>query len=114
MLAGEWQRRGGNLVLGLAGGLVPSTSALLMLLGSIAAGRPAFGFVLVVAFGLGMAGVMTGIGLLLVLARERIDRAPPAPAVRQLRAATPVLAAGFVFGFGVLLTAQALATLGIG
>ena len=34
-------------VLGLAGGLIPSTSALLILLGSIAAGRPAFGFVLV-------------------------------------------------------------------
>jgi hypothetical protein len=50
-------------VLGIAGGLIPSTSALLILLGSIAAGRPAFGFILVVAFGLGMAGVMTGIGL---------------------------------------------------
>ncbi len=61
-------------VLGLAGGLIPSTSALLILLGSIAAGRPAFGFVLVVAFGLGMALVMGGIGLALVLARGRLDR----------------------------------------
>ncbi len=40
-------------VLGLAGGLIPSTSALLILLGAIAAGRAGFGFVLVVAFGLG-------------------------------------------------------------
>ena len=53
-------------VLGLAGGLIPSTSALLILLGSIAAGRPAFGFVLVVAFGVGMAAVMAGIGLAMV------------------------------------------------
>ena len=49
-------------VLGLAGGLIPSTSALLILLGAIAGGRSAFGVVLVVAFGLGMAAVMTASG----------------------------------------------------
>jgi hypothetical protein len=38
------------------------------------AGRPAFGFVLVVAFGLGMAVVMSGSALALVLARGRLDR----------------------------------------
>ena len=43
-------------VLGLAGGLVPSASALLILLATIAAGRPAWGVILVAAFGLGMAG----------------------------------------------------------
>ncbi len=59
----------GLFVLGLAGGLIPSTSALLILLGSIAAGRAGFGFVLVVAFGLGMAAVMAGVGLAIVLAR---------------------------------------------
>ncbi len=64
----------GLFALGLAGGLIPSTSALLILLGSLAAGRPAFGFVLVVAFGLGMAAVMSGIGIALVLARGRLDR----------------------------------------
>ncbi|HEV8281238.1 MAG TPA: hypothetical protein VGQ02_05230, partial [Candidatus Limnocylindrales bacterium] len=53
-------------LLGLAGGLIPSTSALLILLGSIAAGRPLFGFILVVAFGFGMAAVMGGIGFALV------------------------------------------------
>ena len=42
------------LVLGLPGS-VPSVSALVLLLGSLAAGRPAYGLVLVVAFGLGMA-----------------------------------------------------------
>ena len=66
----------GLFVLGLAGGLIPSTSALLILLGSIAAGRPAFGLVLVVAFGLGMAAVMTGVGLTMIVARTRLDRLP--------------------------------------
>ena len=95
-------------VLGLAGGLIPSTSALLILLGSIAAGRPAFGFVLVVAFGLGMAGVMTGIGLVMVFARGRLDRLPGGGGLGRVRDAVPLVAAVLVFGFGLYLTAQAL------
>ncbi len=95
-------------VLGLAGGLIPSTSALLILLGSIAAGRPAFGFILVFAFGLGMAGVMTGIGLVLVAARDRFDRIQADGGVARVRQAVPLAAAVVVLGFGVVLTAQAL------
>jgi nickel/cobalt exporter len=95
-------------LLGLAGGLIPSTSALLILLGSIAAGRPTFGFVLVVAFGLGMAGVMSGIGLALVAARDRFDRMQAGGGVARLRQAVPLVAAVVVLGFGVVLTAQAL------
>jgi len=63
----------GLLALGLSGGLVPSASALILLLGSIAAGRVAYGLVLVVGFGLGMAVVLAGIGLLLVHARRFAD-----------------------------------------
>ena len=95
-------------VLGLAGGLIPSTSALLILLGSIAAGRPAFGLVLVVAFGLGMAAVMSGIGLILVTARDRVDRVQAGAGLARVREAVPLAAAVVVLGFGVVLTAQAL------
>jgi nickel/cobalt exporter len=95
-------------VLGLAGGLIPSTSALLILLGSIAAGRPAFGFVLVVAFGLGMAVVMGGIGLTLVLARGRLDRVDSASRLGQISAVVPLVAGAVVFGFGLYLTMQAV------
>jgi ABC-type nickel/cobalt efflux system permease component RcnA len=94
--------------LGLAGGLIPSTSALLILLGSIAAGRPAFGFVLVVAFGLGMAGVMSGIGLALVAARDRFDRMPGGGGLAAIREVVPLVASVVVLGFGLYLTAQAL------
>jgi len=96
-------------VLGLAGGLIPSTSALLILLGSIAAGRTAFGLVLVVAFGLGMAAVMTSIGLVLVFARERLDGMPASPTFSRIRGAVPLVAAVLVFGFGIYLTVQAVA-----
>jgi ABC-type nickel/cobalt efflux system permease component RcnA len=95
-------------VLGLAGGLIPSTSALLILLGAIAAGRPAFGLVLVVAFGLGMAAVMSGIGLVLVTARERVDRIQTGLGLGRIREAVPLVASVVVLGFGVVLTGQAL------
>jgi ABC-type nickel/cobalt efflux system permease component RcnA len=95
-------------VLGLAGGLIPSASALLILLSSIAAGRPAFGFVLVVAFGLGMALVMGGIGLTLVLARGRLDRVDRSNPLARASAYLPLVASVVVFGFGLFLTFQAV------
>lgn len=50
--------------MGLVGGLVPSPSALLLLLAAVALGRAWFGFVLVFAFGLGMAVSLAAVGLL--------------------------------------------------
>jgi ABC-type nickel/cobalt efflux system permease component RcnA len=95
-------------VLGLAGGLIPSASALLILLGAIAAGRPALGFVLVVAFGLGMAVVMGGIGAALVVARGRLDRVRTASPLARFREHLPLLASAVVLAFGVYLTVQAV------
>ncbi|MEN8652104.1 nickel transporter [Streptomyces sp. 21So2-11] len=56
---------------GVAGGLVPSPSAIVVLLGAIALGRTAFGVLLVVAYGIGMAGTLTLAGLLLVRLRDK-------------------------------------------
>jgi ABC-type nickel/cobalt efflux system permease component RcnA len=98
----------GLFALGLAGGLIPSTSALLILLGSIAAGRPAFGFVLVVAFGLGMAVVMSGIGLGLVLARRRLDRFDASSPLGRVGGFVPLGAACLVLALGLYLTVQAV------
>ena len=95
-------------VLGLAGGIIPSTNALLILLGTIAAGRAPFGVVLVVAFGIGMALVLGGVGLALVLARERIDRLPSGGMVGQISGVAPLAAAVLVLGLGVWLTSQAI------
>ncbi|HEX2754409.1 MAG TPA: hypothetical protein VHM48_03040 [Candidatus Limnocylindrales bacterium] len=99
----------GLFVLGLAGGLIPSTSALLILLGSIAAGRPAFGLVLVVAFGLGMAAVMTGVGLAMIFARTRLDRMPSRSSLGRLAAVAPLVASMAVLSLGLVLTWQAVA-----
>ena len=60
--------------MGVAGGLVPSPSALLVLLSATALGRAWFGVVLVVAYGVGMAVTLTAAGLLLLRARAALDR----------------------------------------
>jgi ABC-type nickel/cobalt efflux system permease component RcnA len=97
-------------VLGLAGGLIPSTNALLILLTTIAAGRPAWGVVLVVAFGIGMAAVMAGVGLAFVYARGAIERGAARAGVARATRLVPLAAAVLVLAVGVVLTNQALAT----
>ncbi|HEY2916207.1 MAG TPA: hypothetical protein VGI98_03230 [Candidatus Limnocylindrales bacterium] len=95
-------------VLGLAGGIIPSTNALIILLATIATGRAAYGLVLVVAFGLGMAAVLGGVGLALVLTRDRIERIPSGTVLRPIAAYLPLGAAVVVIGLGLFLTVQAL------
>jgi nickel/cobalt transporter (NicO) family protein len=98
----------GLLALGLSGGLVPSASALILLLGSIAAGRVAYGLVLVLGFGLGMAVVLAGIGLLLVHARRLVERRPSVASFRRLVVPVQLATASLVVVLGIVLTGQAL------
>ena len=94
--------------LGLAGGIIPSTNALIILLGTIVAGRAAFGIVLVVAFGLGMALVLGGVGALMVLARERLERLPVTSSLGRAARHAPLAAAVVVLSVGLWLTVQAI------
>ncbi len=94
--------------LGLSGGLVPSTNALLILVATVAAGRAPYGMVLVVAFGLGMAAVLVGVGLALVYASDLLARAPRSAAVGRVLVAAPAVAAVAVLALGLVLTAQAI------
>jgi ABC-type nickel/cobalt efflux system permease component RcnA len=102
----------GLVALGLSGGLVPSASALILLLGSIAAGRVGYGLVLVVGFGLGMAAVLAGFGLLLVHARRLVERRPSAAALRRVAVPVQLATASLVVVLGIVLTGQALTQLG--
>jgi nickel/cobalt transporter (NicO) family protein len=95
-------------VLGLAGGIIPSTNALIILLATIATGRAAYGLVLVVAFGLGMAVVLGGVGLGLVVARDRLDRLPSRSSLGRVATYAPLAAGVLVFALGIYLTTQAV------
>jgi nickel/cobalt transporter (NicO) family protein len=96
------------ILLGFAGGLVPSASALILLLGAVAAGRPGYGLALAVAFGLGMAAVLTGIGLAVVQAGSMFDRMPALARLTRFAPAVPWLSAAVVTAAGIFLTSQAL------
>ncbi len=95
-------------VLGLAGGIIPSTNALIILLATIATGRAIYGLVLVVAFGLGMAVVLGGVGLGLVLARDRMDGLPSRSRLGRAARYAPLVAGVVVFSLGIYLTTQAV------
>ena len=100
----------GLFALGLAGGMVPSVSAIILLLGSIAAGRPAYGIALTVAFGAGMAVVLVGIGIGLVHARALLERMPTRLPGRSLGRLVPAGSATVMLLAGVLITTQAALT----
>ena len=64
----------GLVAVGFAGGMVPSPSALVVLLGGIALGRAWFGVLLVLGYGIGMALALIATGLALAKSRDHIAR----------------------------------------
>ena len=97
--------------MGVAGGLVPSPSALLVLLGATALGRAWFGVLLVIAYGVGMAVTLTVAGLLLLRAQAVLDRRGwSLGRGRHLVALLPLITAGIVIVIGLLLVLRGLTT----
>ena len=94
---------GGLIALGASGGLVPCPSALVLLLTSVSLGRVAFGLTLLVAFSLGLAVVLSGIGLAVLYARHLI---PEGAAVMRSKAVRylPVASAAFIVCVGIAMT----------
>jgi nickel/cobalt exporter len=105
-------RVGGRLGLagiGVAGGLVPSPSALVVLLAAVGLGRAAFGVLLVIAYGLGMAATLTAAGLLLLAVQRRVTRTGGrlSRLAGRLPHAAPLVTAGLVVLIGVGLAVRA-------
>jgi nickel/cobalt transporter (NicO) family protein len=100
-------RRRGLLAMGFAGGLVPSPSALVVLLGAIALGRTWFGILLVVGYGAGMAAALMGIGLLLARGRRLLERRALPPRIARVAQWLPTGTALLVVAVGLGLAGQA-------
>jgi ABC-type nickel/cobalt efflux system permease component RcnA len=98
------------LALGVSGGLLPCPSALVVMLGAIALGRIAFGLVLIVAFSVGLAAVLTGIGLVLVYARGLFEHLPLDGRFTRY---VPVASAVVVSAAGLAIVVEALAQIGV-
>ena len=93
------------IALGITGGAIPCPSALVVMLSAIAMHRVGLGIVLILAFSLGLAAVLTAIGIVVVRARGLVERIPwNGRIVSRL----PVLSAVIVIVIGSLLTLKAL------
>ncbi|WP_293185570.1 MULTISPECIES: sulfite exporter TauE/SafE family protein [unclassified Microcoleus] len=93
------------LVLGISGGLLPCPSALVMLLSASALGNVGLGMTLVVAFSLGLALVLSAIGLVLVYAKQHFNKLPKQIAAVKFM---PAISAVLVMFLGLGITGEAI------
>lgn len=97
----------GTILLGFAGGLVPSPSAVVVLVGAAALGQAWFGLLLVLAYGVGLALTLTAAGFAVVKLGDGVNRAlarrprlAGGPIVTLLRRTAPLGSALVVVALG--------------
>ncbi|GHH18426.1 nickel transporter [Streptomyces lanatus] len=107
----------GTIFLGFAGGLVPSPSAVVVLVGAAALGKAWFGLLLVVAYGVGLALTLTAAGFAVVKlgtgVTRLLDKQPrwtTHPLTTFLRRTAPLGSALLVVALGAGLVFQGAAS----
>jgi len=106
----------GLVAIGLAGGLLPSPSAVIVFLGALGLGRPWFGVALVIAFGVGMATTLAVVGLLVMRLRERAEArlaSRPASRFAPILRVIPLFTAIAVVVLGAALALRGLSSTGV-
>jgi ABC-type nickel/cobalt efflux system permease component RcnA len=96
--------RRGITALAVAGGILPSPAALVVLLAAVALHRIAYGLGLVAAFSLGLAAALVVVGVVAIGAGDALSRRTTGRVARLL----PVLSASTIATVGLVLTARAL------
>jgi nickel/cobalt transporter (NicO) family protein len=101
------------VALGISGGLLPCPSALVVLLAAVSLHHVGLGLALVAAFSVGLATVLTAIGLVVVFGGRLVGRSRVATQVGHwpLVRAVPALSAVAITIAGLAITAQAARTL---
>ncbi|MCS6805336.1 MAG: hypothetical protein NZ823_09380 [Blastocatellia bacterium] len=98
------------VAMGISGGLVPCPSALVVLLSAISLNRIGFGMLLIVAFSLGLASVLIGIGVLVLYVKQALNRFRwQGGLVRRL----PLCSSAMITMLGLVIVYQALVGGGI-
>lgn len=107
---GGWRATVG---MGVAAGLIPWPEALGVLLLAVGVGRTALGLGMIVAFSVGLAAVLVGLGLALVVAGPRLSRPSPfnGERVRRLGALLPLVSAVVLTALGTLMAVNGLYSL---
>jgi nickel/cobalt transporter (NicO) family protein len=98
----------GLVAVGISGGILPCPTALVVLLAAISLHRVGFGLLLIVAFSLGLASVITGIGLLAISAKQVFSRMSFEGAFVR---AVPAVSAAAIVALGLVMTVRSLPTL---
>ena len=92
--------RRGLTALAVAGGILPSPTALVVLLSAVSFHRVVFGLVLIAAFSIGLAAALVIVGLVAIGARDAVTSRLSSGMGRLL----PVLSAACIVGVGAFLT----------
>ncbi len=97
------------LALGISGGLLPCPTALVVLLAAVSFHNVLLGMILVAAFSVGLAGVLTGIGLAFVWGQRVVVRKPTLVRFAGTAAmrALPVLSATAITVAGLIIAISA-------
>lgn len=100
------------VLLGISGGLVPSPSAFLALTTGLFIGRSGFALLLVITFGLGMAVVLVGVGLLALAGNNAVIRGAESHAALAIATrVAPILAATGITVMGGVIVAMGVTAL---
>jgi len=99
--------RRGIVLLATSGGLVPSPSAVLVVVAGFGAGRVALGLSIVLSFSIGLAATLSAVGTALVLGRRVLERRGGGKLVRVL----PVFGALALLGVGLFLFSSGMKNL---
>ncbi len=97
------------IALGVSGGLLPCPAALVLMLSAISLGQVSLGLGLVLSFSLGLAAVLTSLGLLLISAKHLFEKMPNKVNLMQ---GLPILSALCITLVGLGITVQALLQIG--
>ena len=99
------------IVLGITGGIIPCPAALVVLLSAVSLHRVGLGLFLIVAFSLGLAAVLIGIGIVMVKAKGLLSRwRSDAPWMQKW---LPLVSASAMFLAGLAIAGAALPATGL-
>lgn len=111
---------GNLLALGVSGGLIPCPAALVLMLAAISFQQVALGLALIFVFSVGLATVLTLIGLMFVKARDVLDRLTGENSLSERNSLLgralawgPAISAAFITMAGLIITFQALRQTGL-
>jgi ABC-type nickel/cobalt efflux system permease component RcnA len=88
----------------VAGGILPSPTAFVVLTGAVSAHRVGYGLALVAAFSAGLAASLMGVGLVALRARTAVSRRLTSRRAQWI----PIASAAVIVGFGVFFAAQGI------